>query len=134
MQRLAVPDAGAAGAAGRADVVHVDAFAFIDVVVVVADGVPAVDDGVGNPLEPDIQAAGREHFLVAARRRRRGQGRAVGAVRELVVFPGEVVEPLLHEARIGLGGKGGTVAAVFSIVKVALFSPGAKSCWKISSP
>jgi hypothetical protein len=57
-----------------ADVVHVDAFAFVGVIVVVADVVPAVDDRIGHALEPDIQAAGLEHFLVRAGRRRGGQG------------------------------------------------------------
>jgi len=90
-----VPDGDAAAAGRVADLVAVVALSMVLVVAAPAReivGIPGVDDGTGDPLRPDVDAAG----LGAG-----AKGGAVDAVGALVVFPGEIVLTLGQEAGVG---------------------------------
>ena len=96
IQAGAVPDAQTAAAAGGGDTIHVHALALVLVVVVVAFVIPAIDDGVADPLAPEIETAGNEHLFAAARGGRGGKRRTVGAMGDAVVFPGEIIQAFGH--------------------------------------
>src|SRR6185503_6644494 len=98
----AVPDAGAASAARAADAIEVEAFAFAVLVeLVVALRVPAIDHGIRHALAPHVDAAAAQPLHAGGRRIQR---RAVHAMRDAIVLPGDVVQALGHEARIDTGG------------------------------
>src|SRR6185312_5730722 len=82
VELTAVPHAEAAAAARASDVVGIEPFAMIAVIVIA--GVPLVDDQAGRALHPHIDAAADRALAF-------DQRRAVHAEGDAIVLPREVV-------------------------------------------